>query len=151
MFPKLLLNEPSQLSIKMITESTAIPRAPETTRPTMLPPFLARSFQTSINEEPLSSKRARSTVRTKDFRLTSKKAFGRSPARHKHLRDPSPVERTIPRDFSVKRNVAYLFEKEQPKFGDYLSPQARASSERLMGMQSATVTAIMKRINHVYK
>lgn len=39
--------------------------------------------------------------------------------KHKLLRDPSPEQRTLPSDFSMKRDVAYLFEKEQEKYGSY--------------------------------
>ena len=38
---------------------------------------------------------------------------------HKHLRDMSPEERALPKHFSVKRDVAYLFDSDQPKFGSY--------------------------------
>lgn len=37
--------------------------------------------------------------------------------KHKHLRDPSPEEKLLPKKFSVNRNIAYLFEENQPRFG----------------------------------
>ena len=61
---------------------------------------------------------------TKKIKIKGKRTSNVSPfVTHKHLRDLSPVEKTLPRNFSLKREVAYLFEPDKPKFGPYKSPE----------------------------
>ena len=74
----------------------------------------------------MPSSRARSTFRSGSMVSGSK--FGiqtvtsSSPYKHKHLRNKSPIEKTLPKNFSVRKDVAYLFEAEQQRFGAYKSP-----------------------------
>ena len=50
-------------------------------------------------------------------------------AKHKHIRDRSPEEKSLPRHFSVKKDVAYLFEGEQEKFGKFKNAKHRQDEE----------------------
>ena len=59
----------------------------------------------------------RGTVQGKHLLAESKLTM----IKHKHLRDPSPEEKLLPSKFSVNRNIAYLFEEDQPRFGSYLN------------------------------
>ena len=81
------------------------------------------------------SSRARSTFLNGSSIAGASSKFGNqtvstlSPIKHKHLRQKSPIEKTLPKNFSVNRNVAYLFESDQAKYGAYKSPQKRKDAE----------------------
>ncbi len=53
----------------------------------------------------------------------------RKEAKHKHIRDQSPEEKTLPRQFSMRKDVAYLFEAEQDKFGKFKNAKRRQDEE----------------------
>lgn len=53
----------------------------------------------------------------------------RKQAKHKHIRDQSPEEKTLPRHFSVRKDVAYLFEGEQDKYAQFRNAKKRQDEE----------------------
>jgi len=71
-------------------------------------------------------------------------------AKHKHLRDLSPEEKTLPKKFSVRRDVAYLFEEQQPKFGNFknVRMQIELADSRLVG--AGLTASTLARITEIY-
>ena len=112
--PRLLLNDPSQDSLKMIN-GTVIPKG-KVSRQQLLSGASRDSsfngFSTEISKLSFSN-RARSTFRDKHVTEKEKKlALLPSPIRHRFIRERSPAQMTLPRDFSPRRDVAYLFEED---------------------------------------
>ena len=70
--------------------------------------------------------------------------------KHKHLRQKSPIEKTIPRDFSVPKHVAYLFEPAQEKFGKYKNPEKRKDAESHTDKKYNRVREVVNRMHSAY-
>lgn len=110
--------------------------------------------ETGVNKRVFGSTRSRFTFRTSSVsgasKFANKTMTTLSPSKHKYLRNKSPIEQTLPKDFSPRRDVAYLFESEQQKYGAYKSPLHRKDQEQLNNMTFNKPRTVLKRINNAY-
>jgi len=70
---------------------------------------------------------------------------------HKHLRDLSPEERALPKKFSIRRDVAYLFDTDQPKFGGFRNTKKLNDIESENESSFYRSKSTLKRVQKLYK